>query len=284
MQTVELNSDNITDYAGVIPPDIAENIDRSCYHGIAVAGAGNKTAGGIIWKTFEIDDYGEEYASDIVWMNAADPDTGKAVLDVYTQIVRDSDVVRTSFELPCDEYETLIPVFKDKGFEISEGEGREIVVTVAKLKELKIASKLIKIPGYINSLSAISEKDFKRGLIDCLYYVKRTFESDMTQLPIDWYDGKISSFELTDGECAGFLLVHKCSTGKYRVELLADWGPKSNKDLMYMIGYSLRKAFDICPDDTAVSIRRRDDATNKLAAFLFPRVKGKRCILGTRTE
>ena len=69
-----------------------------------------------------------------------------------------------------------------------------------------------------------------------------------------------------------------------RIELLADWGPEPQIDMLYMIRYSLKQAFKLYPPDTKVIIIRSDKASIKLVSYLFPNKHGLKCVGGKRTE
>ncbi len=56
MDIIELNADNIADYKELIDPDVAENIGREFYRGVAAGNEGDSLSGALIWEYKNLED------------------------------------------------------------------------------------------------------------------------------------------------------------------------------------------------------------------------------------
>ncbi|MCR5487095.1 MAG: hypothetical protein K6F35_06140 [Lachnospiraceae bacterium] len=106
----------------------------------------------------------------------------------------------------------------------------------------------------------------------------------LAYLPMDWYEKEVSSFTRLDHKVVGLLLVRRMVSGMLQVKLLFASGPDSQKNLLRMIIYSIRRAGELYPPDTKVMIRCESEAASALAGNLFPQVKGRHAVWGSRTE
>ncbi|MCR5594682.1 MAG: hypothetical protein K6G12_02435 [Lachnospiraceae bacterium] len=282
MDIIVLNNENITEYEDYIAPDAAENLSREYYRGLVVCDDTEPLAA-LIWELIYYEDYDNDTEAKLIWIKVSDDAAYKDLLNEYSEMARRDGVVRTSFEFSDDELKEYKDLLADEGFKIKEQEGSDLMFTVGDLKLLRIA-KLLKTPSYICNLGMLKNRSFRRGIVDCVYNIKRRLPEDIIRLPMEWFEPEISCYEESDGDSNGFLLIHKCPSGRLKIELLADWGPDAKKELVHMIAFTLKRAFEIYPDDTEIILHRFDEPSRKLAGYFFPQLKGNVGIFGTRTE
>lgn len=282
MELVYINEENLYLYEDYLDPDSAENIGREFYRCL-VACDDDEPRAAVIWELIHLYDDHKPTESRIDWIRIDDPEAGKYILEGYGERVSLDEVETSLFEFESDHISDYIDVFKNAGFKLTAVDGRRMELPLSDFRLLKIARNL-KTPAYIKSLSSIKNRTFRRGMVDCVYNVNRDFPADIIKMPVDWYEPDLSSYEETDAESRGFMLIHKCVSGRLRIELLADWGAEPQINMINMIRYSLDQALKNYPDDTKVIIVKRDSATSKLVSYLFPNAPVKKCVKGERSE
>ncbi len=282
MDITEITVDNVSDFENDIDGDILENIGRKFYKGVVAQNEG-EFLGAIIWDLRYVDDIYHVTESRIDLFEVNDSEAGKNLIEYYTRTLEEDEVEKSSFELPNSDENIAFEVLREQGFSVDLAESSEIIVSVSDLLNLPLAQKK-NIPGYIKSLSELSPRTYRRGIVDCMFHIQREVLDDLDELSIEWYEPSISCYEETDGDVSGYLLGHKCSSGKLRMELLADWGPDAQKALLHMIRFAIRCGGDNYPEDTQVIINRHDESTINLTNYLFPNATGTTCMKGERLE
>ena len=282
MQITEITEDNIERFEQNIDQDILENIQRKNFFGIAAHDV-NNYLGSIIWELKYVDDIYNASESRLIYFYAKDNEVGNSLMDTFTQKLAEEDVGKTSFELSLDPDSEEVRVLKENGFEITEGENPDVIVDIDQLSELPIAKEQ-RNKANITSLTELSPRTFRRGIVDCMFHIQREVIEDLDELEYDWFEPHISCYEETDGDVSGYLLVHKTKSGMLRVELLADWGAESQTALLHMIRFSISKGKELYSGSDKVIIRRHDEITYKLVEYLFHGIKGDSCVKGVRTE
>ena len=136
----------------------------------------------------------------------------------------------------------------------------------------------------IAELGEITGREFRQGIIGCLYNGRKGIYDDLSAIPIGWYDQEISCVVRTDDEVTGFLLVHRTPSGSLMPVLFYAGGPNSRMDLLGMLIFAIQRAGEECPPDTKVLIRRHSHEVRALSDNLFPGVKGREILYGERTE
>ena len=74
----------------------------------------------------------------------------------------------------------------------------------------------------------------------------------------------------TDDKITGMLLIHRCSSGRLRVEFMSATGPDAKKDLLHMVRFSIIQANANYSGDTEVIIPRHDEASRKFRLMTGP--------------
>ncbi len=188
-------------------------------------------------------------------------------------------VQKVSFELG-----RLEPVerslLEEFGFELKETESRDLIVSVGELSALNLGKK--KIPPYIISLSDITARQFKAGIMTGVFQGKYGILDDLPFLPMNRFDPFISCCVITDDRVGGFLLVHKTLSGVFIVELFFAVQPDANINLLNMMRYSIRTAAKLCDESDRVILRRHNSASEELIKKLFPNKKGALVIRGQK--
>ena len=282
MEIVNLSEENLYIYENYLDPDHAENIGREFYRGM-VACEGDEPKAAVIWELINLYDNQNPTISRLDWMKADDPTAGSFILESYEFSIMQDEAEESRFEFDFNLARECVPMLVKAGFEAREAQGRRIDMRLGDFKNLKLA-KVLGTPPYIKSLEDLKSRVFRRGMADCIYNINRQIPGDMIRLPMEWFETGLSCYEETDEECNGFLLIHECTSGVLRIELLADWGTEPEINLLYMIKFSLKRAFEKYPEDTGVTVFLRDSASEKLVSYLFPKIKRVKSVEGSRSE
>lgn len=280
MEIIDITEDNVEDFLDYIEPDVYENIGRRFFRAIAVLYQDAPQAA-LVWKVVDAENEERETSARLVWMEVSDSNAGKPLMDAYTERVAAEGVTRSYFCMEKTE-KNAISLLKRSGFKVEEAEHDDVIVTLKDLLDLKLV-QIGNIPSNIIELGALKSRSFRSGVIDCMYHIHRDLLEDLSALSLDWYEPEISCYEESNGNINGYFLIHRLESGRFRTELLADWGP-DEKYLMYMIRFCVRRAAKLYPEDSEVIIHRHDEATYHLTERLFPGAKGKDSYRGERKE
>lgn len=277
-----LGKENLHKYEEYLDSDAAENIGREFYRGIVCENA-DVPGAALIWEYENLYDSDKPTATRIEWGRVTDEKMGAFLLEAFSEIIARNKAERSYFELSRDYDREVIKLFKQAGFKITTEKTDRVVIRLSDAKAVA-ALRELKIPRNIKSLEELSTEDFKAAIKECINDIDREFVSDLFFLGPTWYEQDISCYVETDGRCSGLFLVHRCTSERLRVELLADWGSGASKSLLEMIRYSLDRALLAYPEDTEIDIVLRDRAIKGLAAYLFPQIRVSTCIRGDREE
>ena len=264
MKIEELNSENISDYREIIDSDVAESIGREFYHGI-VAVEGAAPSGALIWEYKNLEDTADTNA-EIYFAGAESDEAVKSLLNEFDELTASNDVVRAFFDLRILS-DDLVKGFKEKGFEVTDGESRDLQITVSDLKPLMALKK--KLGDNIVGLDSLMSLQFIRGVTNCLFRGKKGLVEDLEYVEKDWFDESVSSCTITDGKVSGMLLVHRFPSGVLMPVLFNAIGPDSKIDLLSMIAFTARKAVANYSESTPVVIRRHNAMVSALSKKLF---------------
>ena len=178
--------------------------------------------------------------------------------------------------------EDEMSALKDAGFNISREESLDLVVPVSVVKASAFAEK--KPADYVKNITAINEKQFKRGIANGLFHNRKGLLEDAAFLPMVWFDQKASCCVMADEKVVGFLLLHRNGEDSLFVDLLFSLGAEFTTDILNMIRFSVHALADYYPDTTSVVIRRHNDEIMGLTAKLFPGHTGETVYYGERRE
>lgn len=282
-EIIELTEENLEQYDSLIGAEETENIGREYYRGIVITDDEENVIASGIWEMIHIDDDEKDTEARLVSMRAKDDKTAEQLLEECQERLREEDVVDCFFELhPCDNCISK-KAFEKAGFDVSETESSDIVVTLKELSE-KAFSGSGKTPPYIRELGNLMVRSFRRGVMDCIFYSRRELMEDLGTISMSWFEQQVSSYVETDGRVSGYLLIHKTPSSRLRIEVLTASGGDSKKDLLSMMVFSLRQALENYPEDTEVVVCRRDADVKNLTDYLLPEVKGVKVLSGRKED
>lgn len=277
----ELYEDNIYDYMEWLDQDMAENMSRMYFRGIACHDDLDEILkAALIWELKSVETQ-EDTESEIAWIYDSDPLYMDAALDEYNERASEDDVSRSFFE-STDIKKTTEETLTDRGFELTSKESRDLFIPLGEFRSLSIIKK--NPPKYIHSLELVETTEFNQGMVRILFNKNIGGLEDMCYLPKEWYDQRVSCCVRTDGRINGLLLVHRYPSGTLRPVLFYSSGSDYRHNLLDMMRFSITAALDTYPDDTVVLIRRRTEDITALMTKLFPGIKGEPAVMGQRSE
>ena len=273
MKIIDITEENIKEYEGLLDEECLRSIGREYYRAIAEKdGTSDGFTSALIWEIKSKEVSERNTVSEILLYKAQDEKCGTELLAEYDARIESEGAVHSSFELPelsGSEQST----FENNGYEVKNAESRDVIVTVGELETLPFVGKTP--PPYVTSLSEITVRQFKAGLMASVLHERFGLLEDLPFLPKSWYHPEISSCVITDNKINGLLLVHELASGLFRVELLFAMQPDANINLLHMMRYSIREAARLCDKDTGVILRRHNKMSEELIKKLFPDRKGK---------
>ena len=279
MELVRITENNLEELEDRIPPDVAENIGREYYRGIATADGNASESAALIWelKNAEAD---ENKAAELIWMSDPSGEYGEELFSEYKGEAEEEALERSFFELPPEE--ELKALFTDQGFSVEEREGTDLYVSLKELSSHAIASG--KVPDYVMGIGELLVRQYRRGIMNCLFNNRKGVLEDLAYLPMGWFDQEVSSCIMTDGRASGFLLVHETPSGLLKVEFMFAFEPDAQTNLIYMVRRSIQAAAEKFSPETQVLLPRHNEATMRLTGKLFPGKKGLTVMAGERGE
>ena len=267
--------DNLDEFRDILPADALQDIPRPWHRGLI-----SEEGEGISYLVYELKnvDAQENGSAEIRWLTLKDD--AKELLEEYTNEVGDAGVTTSTVEAaPSKAIQTML---SGAGFQMSEKESDTIEVSVGDLLKLPFASR--KTPDYVMALSDISERQFKRGIGNCMIHNRKGLLNDLAFLPMEWFEQDVSSVVITDERVSGLLLVHQLASARLSVDMLFSSSGDARIDILRMITRSIRAAAGKYPRETPVLIRRHNKNVHALAGRLFPNKHGNQILYGERKE
>ena len=276
----EINEDNIEEFKDFISEDIAENIGREYYYGLASMD-GDEPGAAIVWNIINADS-SEDVESEIVYFSASQSEDGQELINEYIDRASYDNVSKSFFELENVEDDEK-SVITEAGFDAEQAEGRNLFSSLDEILAKGFGSKK-KSPSYVVPLETLSLLQFRQGVTNCMFCGRVGLNEDLAMLPFEWYEKDVSCCTLADGKVSGIFLVHRKPSGTLVPVLLYASGVDARKEMLHMLRFSVNAAAEKYPANTGVIICRHDDKTKALAAYLFPEKKGKEVFKGERKE
>lgn len=280
MKIIELTDDNVIDYEDFFDDTVIADIGREYHEGLVIENsAGDGIRASIFWelKNAEVDDV--DTTSEILDLVASDSDGCEEILRAFNEKGIESGAKRSYFEFASLDSIQKASLEND-GFKIKKTESRDIFVSVGDLAKLPFMK--IKPPGYIKSLSEVTERQFKTGVMTSVLHGRYGLLDDLPFLPMSWFDMTLSSCVITDGVINGLLLVRRVREGLYRVELFFAMKPDANINLLNLMRYSIRAAVSKRSKDDVVILRRHSNPAVALVKRLFPDRNGDEVMWGEK--
>ena len=280
MNIKEIVANNIKEYAGIVDPDIAENMTRMYYRGLACHDDDDSVKSAMIWELQAVEEESDT-ESRIECVYAKDPGSIEELLGAYHGQAVDEEVKRSFFEYPSLD-EKVWESLSGQGFDIASVEGRDVHITIDELASLPLAQK--KAPSFVESLADLETTEYHQGIMKLLLKSDTCPMEDMCYIPKSWFEQDISCFVKTDGKVNGFLLIHEFPSGMLMPVFFRATGPDASKNIAYMMIYSINKAAKKYPGDRTVLVRRRASYIEALVQKFFPGRKGVPAVAGERRE
>ena len=280
MEITELTDDNAEEFEDLLDDTLLSDIGRE-YHGglVAFDNAAKSISSALFWEIKNAEDSKETTVSEIVEFFSDDPTECDELLRVFDEKSIEAGAGESLFEF--DKLDDICNrSLKKNGFKIKESESRDICVSVGDVARLALIKK--KTPDYIKSLSQITERQFKTGVMTSVMHGRYGLLDDLPFLPMSWFDTEVSSCVVTDDKINGLLLIHKAKPGVYMVELLFALQPDAVINLLAMIIFSINAAIKCKSSDDMIILRRHSESSEGLVKKLFPGKKGAVIIRGEK--
>ncbi len=281
MESVILSEDNIEQYSGYIPEDIAENIGRVYYNGIIVKVAEQPVAG-MIWVLRNYKKKGEP-TSHIEWLVVSDKEAGNLLFSEYSRLLEDEDVVKSDFSLPARTSKVERAILKEHGFTSALMEGDTISARLSEISDLGFITK-IEPSEDIKALYDIPQRGLNTVLKRMVSKGHFGICEDIELLSRMHFDNNVSCFSEQDGVVNGLFLCHLTASGKLLVEMMTYIGKDYVKGLLQMIRFALINADYYYSGDMEVVIDRHNYASLALGEKFLPRSFGIPVYVGSREE
>ena len=186
MEVIMLSEENRSEYEGILPGDLLENIGREFYGGMVAESPGaDRPLASAIWEMKHLEDEGRENEGVLHYFSAEDPEAGKVLLEEYEAILKEQFVEKSTLELPMTERKEEKDLLSEAGYDLSESEAMTLEEVMENLEKLPIM-KNVKVPNYINRFGTLLERAFQRGLMNFIFQRKREIIDDLAYLPFDW--------------------------------------------------------------------------------------------------
>lgn len=275
-----INRENVNEYADRLDPDIAENIGRDGYYGLAWQSLRDaKDQALIVWRLQHLRQ-GETTAR-ILQMQAQTAVGARAVLKAYEDTLREAHAVRSVFEFPENTDDCCIAELERAGYEPHQGEQQALVVTVDELRQRPFVGAQ-PLPAHVTGIGELTIDQMRRGVQNCLLQHREGSLEDLYSLPLHWFDPEVSCCLQEDGKVYGLFLVHCLSSGGLTVELMYAAKPATKNDLVHLMRYAISTAADMYEKDTPVLLRRSSEVARAITGRMFPDKKGNRVIVGEK--
>lgn len=261
MNIITLNKENITAYQSMLIPDVADNIGRADWYGIAE----EQGRGTLVFRCNSVKGKGEMF-----FFTASDAKTADALLTEYEDRLCNAGITGSELELPLTLGSIEQEALDRKGYRLSTGESRILRTTVAYLAALPVAARG-ELPQTIGSTGALSIRQFQQA-------IRKKQKADISEeVQIHspaWFDQVLSCYVQIKGKICGCLLIHRMPSGAYHPELFRITEPASTNDLLNMIRYVIFRAQEQLSGDTPIVISRLSERTRALTDKLLPGLQG----------
>lgn len=279
--TIRITAQNLGRFAPYLPPDIARDIIRPFYRGLAVLKDGESEPSAIMAWVYDELELDQDSESNILFFNASTKEDGKTLLSEYKEEIDKEDVMRSYFWLPTLS-DTDIAVLSEMGFDIDKKESVNHYVTLDELEEAPLLKN--KTAHSVLSLGAVSDRQFRRGVAKCLYMNNEGKSEDMAYLSKGWFDQEVSSCFILDGGVVGMILTHRLASGDYYIDFVRSMGSDPEIETIYLVRYALMKFLEKCKYSPRIVIRLDNEADKRLAKRLFSKLSGEIVNFGEREE
>lgn len=284
MQIIDITEDNVEEYAAFIGEDMAENMGRTFYRGIAVAEEeGADPDAMMIWELLYSEKEDKDTESSIKFLQIKEEEAGLELFDAYQERITADQVKRSNFVIPAKKGSLERSMLKQAGFFVKLMEGDLIVVKVGEFEKLPLM-KIRKDSPNINPVGDVAVRQFRKGIWRCIEAGFTGVCEDLSYLPMNWFDPAVSCYSAHEEDINGFLLFHKHPSGALSLQLMAALGKEYQQTLVSMMRHSILAMEENYAPETRVLLDRHNQASLQLSEKLFPRGFGKPMYMGHREE
>ena len=284
MEIIEITDENVPEYTAVLGEDVAENLERTFYRGLAVkAEDESDPLAMMVWELKNSEREEQENMNVIEWLMVKDEEAGDELMEAYAKKAAEEEVRLSRFAIPAKKGTPERALLKRAGFTAKLTEGDHIVVKVSEFGTLSLMKKRTKSPT-ICPLKEATTRMFRRGIYRCTAMNLRGVCEDLAYLPMSWFDPEVSCFSTKDDLINGYLLFHRTPSGNLVLQLMAALGKDYQKILVGLMRQAILCMEESCDPETRVILTRHNDAALVLSERLFPRGFGSPVYIGERRE
>ena len=284
MTIIEISGINAFMYAPYMGEDMAENLNREFYRGIAVVSDEDYSfAAGIVWEYRNVEGDAKNTESVIRWIRIVNPVAEEALFRAYSEKIKVYRPTHSHFVIPVKEGKAEKEALKRAGFTAKLTEGDNVIVSLSELLKMPLAQKR-KIPEQIGAIKELSFRAFKRGITKCTLAGRKGLCEDLIYLPMTWFETDVSCYIKKEGLTHGFLLFHKLPSGMLSIQLMYAMGDNPQQNLIGMIRRFIFTMEEKYPADTKILLNRHNQVSLQLTEKLLPRGFGIPVYAGERVE
>ncbi len=283
MVIIDINGENVEQFATYMGQDMAENLGREFYHGIAVmSDSEEEFLAGIVWEYMNMEDKADT-ESVIEWLKILDPEATELLFSSYKDAVSNARVVRSKVVIPVEDSQNEKKALKDAGFKVRLTEGDHIIVNLSELSALPFMASR-KVPGNIRVLNELPLRQFRKGMSKCVEIGKKGICEDLSYLSMNWFEADVSCFAKTDDTISGFFLFHKLPSEMLSMQLMVGMDKNAQQNLLGMMRLFVISMEEKYSPDTKILLDRHNQASLMLSEKLLPRSFGIPVYSGSREE
>ena len=279
MNIIESTKENADDFSELLSPDLAEDMKRQFYRGYGAVDESGGVHGAIIYELFGVD-LGGDVTSRIRLLEGDSQDTRDELKKAYTDGVAEKSISQSYYETPdVVMADDLVSI----GFSKKEGEGRELVITLADVAKIPIDTG-VKLPSYIVSLGDVSVIQYRNFVKKAILKGTKGSVDDLAYLSRNWFEKDVSSCSVTDSKIDGVFLFRKTPSGVLQAKLYVAYGPEYVRNLGYMMVKTIQSGLEHYPPDTKISIERHSKEVVAMTKRLLAASKGEDVFLGSKNS
>ena len=284
-KTLDLTDDNISVYRKYVGADMAENIERTCYHGLVTCDGSGGPVAGIMWK-FKRLESADDSESVIEWIRAEDEAAFDEMMEAYHEKMINYEVRHSKVEIPAKDGKGLKTLLKKAGFDMKFTESDLIIMRLSQLSESEFMKKLQgrKIPDTIRPIRDLAPRAFKTGIAKCVIKGRKGLCEDLDDLYLQWFETDVSCASFDEKGVNGFFLFHKKPSGLITVQLMVCLDSNFKTVLPLMMRQFVNAMEEKYGPDQKVAFDRHNEQVLLLAEKLIPRGFGTPVYSGGREE
>ncbi len=265
---------NLKDYSDILPIEVAENIERVHYRGVALhVKAGEPPVAAMVGAATGYGWDSDKSEIRIDWAMAESDEHFLILIKHIKVLCKEYNVSGMYMKLPADE-KAISSHLKFSGFLISEKEDENVEITEEELLNSRAMGK--DGPVSVIPLSELTVREFRRGLTYLIFRGARGLLDDAEFLPMSWFDENCSCCVKNGNTITGMLLVKRGGAGTLMPLLFFALEPDSKIHLLSMISYFTRQVVNDDNEGDSVIICRYNAVIKALVDKFFPGKKGER--------